>query len=308
MKKIIYGIPGYEKLSQAIATKLKAKIGQVEIRAFPDGERYLRFLNSLQGSDVAVVGGTVSDSALVDLYDFASGAVSLGCHRISFVIPFFGYSTMERAVKPGEVVTAKNRARLLSSVPKAPQGNRVFLLDLHSEGIPYYFEAGYLPEHIYAKSLVMEAARKVGGKNFILASVDAGRAKWVESLANELGVEARFILKKRSSDRATSVMAVSGAVQGKKVVIYDDMIRTGGSLMSAARAYLEQGALDVTAIATHGLFPDDSLEKIKKSGTIRQVICTDSHPRARILEVSHRGFFKVISVASLLASALKDHP
>jgi len=104
---------------------------------------------------------------------------------------------MERAVKPGEVVTAKTRARLFSAVPLAAAGNRVFLVDLHAEGIPHYFEGGIRPVHVYAKPVVVDLARRLGGDDIVLACTDAGRAKWVESLANEMGVPASFVFKRR---------------------------------------------------------------------------------------------------------------
>src|SRR6185436_652869 len=106
-------------------------------------------------------------------------------------------STMERSVRSGEVVTAKTRARLLSSIPMASRGTQVFLLDLHVNSIAYYFEGGIRPVHVYGKPLVTGAARRLGGDDFVLACTDAGRAKWVESLANDLGVDAAFVYKRR---------------------------------------------------------------------------------------------------------------
>jgi ribose-phosphate pyrophosphokinase len=196
------------------------------------------------------------------------------------VMPFYGYSTMERAVKPGEVVKAKTRARILSSLPQASRGTQVFLLDLHVDAIAHYFEGGIRTIHVYGKPLVTAAARRLGGDNFVLASTDAGRAKWVESLANDMHVPAAFVYKRRDDDGSTAITGISAHVAGKRVVIYDDMIRTGGSLMNAAEAYREAGAIAVDAIATHGLFPGDSLDKLAASGLFGSIWCTDSHPRA----------------------------
>jgi ribose-phosphate pyrophosphokinase len=211
---------------------------------------------------------------------------------------------MERATYPGEVVTAKSRARLLSSLPEARFGNRVVLFDLHTEGIPYYFEGSLRALHAYGKPIIEEAARSIGGTDFVLACTDAGRAKWVESLANDLGVTASFVFKRRLSGERTEVMAVSAQVQGKKVIIYDDMIRTGSSLMGAAQAYLDAGAASIAAIATHGIFPKDALTKLTASGLFSHVICTDSHPRARQLA---GGLLVVRPVGGLLASFIDQH-
>src|SRR6185312_10534308 len=100
-----------------------------------------------------------------------------GACSLTLVVPYFGYATMERATKPGEVVTAKSRARILSSLPPARFGNRIVLMDLHTEGIPYYFEGALRTFHVYAKPRIETAARELGGDEFVLACTDAGRAK-----------------------------------------------------------------------------------------------------------------------------------
>jgi ribose-phosphate pyrophosphokinase len=211
---------------------------------------------------------------------------------------------MERAVRPGEVVTAKTRARLLSSIPAASRGNQVFLVDLHVSAIAYYFEGPLRPVHVYAKTVINDAIRRLGGDTFVLACTDAGRAKWVESLANDLSVDAAFVYKRRLDGRRTEVTGVSANVAGKKVVIYDDMIRTGGSLMNAARAYRDAGASSIDAVATHGVFPEDALEKIRASGLFGRIVTTDTHPRAVALQSD---FLQVDSIASVLVEHLRSN-
>ena len=259
--------------------------GALERHTFPDGERYLRLTEPVLARHVVLVGGTITDAATLELYDLASAIVKDGARSLTMIVPYYGYSTMERAVNPGEVVTAKTRARLLSSIPSADAPNRIFLFDTHTEGLAYYFEGPIEPVHVYAKQVVIELAHELGGPvdNLVLACTDAGRAKWVESLANDMGVPASFVFKRRLDGSRTEVRAVSAQVEGKSVVIYDDMIRTGSSLLGAARAYLEAGARRVTAVATHGIFPGDSLDKLKAAGVIERIACTDSHPRARAL-------------------------
>ena len=247
-----------------------------------------------------LVGGTTDGEATLELYDLACGLVTGGAYRLRIVMPFFGYSTMERSIKFGEVVTAKSRARMLSSIPMASRGTQVFLLDLHVASIAHYFEGGIRPIHMYGKSLVTAAARRLGGADFVLACTDAGRAKWVESLANDLNVAAAFVYKRRHDD-ATEVTGVSAQVSGKRVVIYDDMIRTGGSLLNAARVYRDSGAVAIDAIATHGLFPGDSLARLEQSGLLGRIVVTDSHPRAVALQSQ---FLEVVSTAPLLTEHL----
>lgn len=297
---IVFSILAYDYLGRAVAAETGWELGGVARKTFPDGEHYLRIETDPADRDVVLVGGTTDETATLELYDLACGLVTAGAYRLRIVMPFFGYSTMERSARHGEVVTAKTRARLLSSVPVASRGTQVFLLDLHVAAITHYFEGGIRPVHMAGKALVTAAARRLGGADFVLACTDAGRAKWVESLANDLGVAAAFVYKRRHDD-STVVTGVSAQVAGKRVVIYDDMIRTGGSLLSAAHAYRDAGAVAIDAIATHGLFPGDSLARIQHSGLLGRIVVTDSHPRAVALQSS---FLQVDSTRALLAEHL----
>ncbi len=293
----------------ALAAATGLERGTVENKLFPDGERYLRLETSPAGKDVALLGGTVSEADTLELYDLASGIVEAGARSLSLVIPYFGYATMERAALPREIVTAKTRARLLSSIPLPGSGARVLLLDLHTEGIPFYFEGPLRPVHLSAKPVILQAIRRLTadtgsgtapGSAFAIACTDAGRAKWVEAMANDLGVPAAFVFKRRTT-AGTEVTAVSAQVEGRHVVIYDDLIRTGGSLLNAARAYRAAGATRISAVATHGVFPGDALPRLQQSGLFDKVIVTDSHPRALTLRSA---FLEVDSVAKLLAAAV----
>ncbi len=298
---LVFSTVPYAYLGSAIATAGGWEQGVIERKAFPDGEHYLRIITDPADRDVILIGGTPDDAATLELYDLACGLVAEGVYRLRMVIPFFGYSTMERSVRTGEIVTAKTRARLLSSIPMASRGTQVFMLDLHVGSIAHYFEGGIRTIHVYGKSIVTAAARRLGGDDFVLACTDAGRAKWVESLANDLGVAAAFVYKRRVDGSETHVTGVSAQVAGKRVVIYDDMIRTGGSLLGAAEAYRQAGAASIDAIATHGLFPGDSLAKIRASGLLGKIVVTDSHPRAVALA---NDYLQVDSTAQLLTEHL----
>ena len=299
-QSIVFSTLAYEYLGTAIADIAGWQVGEVSRKTFPDGEHYLRIESDPTDRDVVLVGGTTNAATTLELYDLACGLVTGGAYRLRIVMPFFGYSTMERSVRFGEVVTAKTRARLLSSVPMASRGTQVFLLDLHVAAIAHYFEGGIRPIHVYGKSLVTAAARRLGGADFVLACTDAGRAKWVESLANDLNVAVAFVYKRRHDDE-TTVTGVSAQVAGKRVVIYDDMIRTGGSLIGAALAYRDAGAVAIDAVATHGLFPGDSLARLEESGLFGRIVVTDSHPRAVALQGA---FLEVESTANLLTEHL----
>ena len=289
----------------------------VEVKTFPDGESYHRFIDSPVGKHVVIVGGTVSDTETLELYDMACHCVKAGVRSLTLVIPYFGYSTMERAVQPGEIVKAKTRARLISSIPSTSR-TRVLFMDLHSEGTPHYLEGAIQPVHLYAKQAIIKMCKMIShegtehykdNKNFVLASTDAGRAKWVESLANEMGVDCAVITKRRLSGTATSIVGINADVKGKKVVIYDDMIRTGGSLISAGQAYKDAGASKVYAVATHGVLPDDSIYKLKASGVFEKVFVTNTHPQANALKglATLEGFYDAFDISHILVKYLKRH-
>lgn len=298
--KILFSTQQYSYLADKMESCGSFSRGELEVSYFTDGERYQRILSDVENHDVVIVGGTLDDGSTLELFDLASSVVSYGANSLSLIIPYFGYSTMERAVLPGEIVTAKARARLLSAIPRSNKGNRVYLFDIHSEGIPYYFEHGLYPVHVYCKNIVMQAAKEYGGDNFVMASTDAGRAKWVESLANELGVSAAFILKRRLKGDHTEVTAINADVEGRVVIIYDDMIRSGGSIINAAKTYADAGAKEIFVITTHGLFVNNGLQKLKNCGLISKLICTDSHANTCFLH--NDDFVEVRSLAELICS------
>lgn len=301
MKKILFHTTDYTILADKVLAEGGFEAGEVKVRRFPDGERYQQILTQVEDKNVVLIGGTATDKQTLELYDLACTLVDLGARQLELVIPYFGYSTMERAVKPGEVVTAKARARLLSSIPRSNRGNRVYLFDLHTEGLPYYFEGALRAIHVYCKPLIIAAARKYGGTDPVLASTDAGRAKWVESLANDMGVDAAFVLKRRNSGTDTEVISITADVNNRTVVIYDDMIRSGGSLINAAKAYKQAGAAKIYVITTHGVFIQGSIERMQASGLIEKVICTDTHPNALNTK---NGFVEVWSIAQLVSQQL----
>lgn len=300
--KIIFATQRYQYLKDKIliASSPYWENGATEILDFPDGEHYHRILSDVSKKEVVLLGGTIDDKETMELFDLAHGCVQQGALGLHIVIPYFGYSTMERAVKPGEIVKAKTRALLFSALPATASGNRVIMIDLHVDGITYYFESGIRPVHLYAKDIVREAATTLSASApYVLASTDAGRAKWVESLANDLHVPAAFVFKKRLSGEETSITAISADVQDKLVIIYDDMIRTGGSLLHAAKAYLDAGAREISVITTHGIFAGGGFDRIRQSGLIHRVVCTDTHPN--VLNI-HDPMLEVKSVDTLITN------
>jgi ribose-phosphate pyrophosphokinase len=301
-KKLLFTIPSYEYMRQGFLSAGDFEAGEIERKIFPDGERYLRLAADSWGRDVVLLGGTPTDLDVLEIYDLGYAISRAGAHSLAIVMPYFGYSTMERAVRRGEVVTAKTRARLISAIPACDGGMRVFLFDLHTDGIEFYFGDSHITHHLYGAPLITAAVRRLmGDKPFVLGATDAGRAKWVQSLARDLGVEPAFVYKRRDPDGALGVTGINADVRGREVVIYDDMIRTGSSLLQAGRAYLAAGATAVHAIASHLVLPPGSLDKLRATGVFQNILGTDSHPGSLALADVPGA---VSSVAELMVRAI----
>lgn len=301
-RRLLFTIPSYAYLEPAFLRAGGFEHGDIERKNFPDGERYLRIRSELWGRDVVLLGGTPTDVDWLEVYDLGCGIARGGARSLTIVMPYFGYATMERAVKAGEVVVAKTRARLLSSIPAPEGGTKVLLFDLHTDGIEFYLDDRVLTRHVYGAPLVTKAIReRMGDRPFVLGACDAGRAKWVQSLARDLGVEPAFVYKRR--DATSGELAVTGVnadVRGKEVVLYDDMIRTGSSLVQAGRAYLAAGATKVHAIASHLVLPGTAVETLRGSGVFASIWGTDSHPGCQKLPTED-----VVSIAPRMIECLE---
>lgn len=303
-RRLLITINSYAYLEPAFLAEGDFERGTLERRNFPDGERYLRVAVDCWGRDVVLLGGTPGDLDWLELYDLGCAIARAGARSLSIVMPYFGYATMERAVKPGEVVTAKTRARLISAIPPCEAGTRVFLFDLHTDGIEFYFGDTHVTRHIYGAPIVTQAIRQLmGDRPYVLAATDAGRAKWVQSLARALAVEPAFVYKERRGEAGqVGMTGINADVSGREVVIYDDMVRTGSSLLQAGRAYLTAGATKVHAITSHLVLPGDSLNRIRKAGVFTTLSGTDSHPGSQQLADSPDA---IHSVAPMMVQALE---
>jgi ribose-phosphate pyrophosphokinase len=301
MSKLMFSTIAYKPLMDSMITMGDFEVGQLTRKDFPDSEHYTRFLTPINGRNVILIGGTINDRDTLEIYDLACGIVDAGAQKLWIVIPYYGYSTMERAVNEGEIIMAKTRARLLSSINHG-SGIQFILLDLHVDSIACYFEGPARTVHLHGTDLLITMIRSVADSNdFILASTDAGRAKQVQSLANYLGVFPAFVFKRRLDSGATEVSAVSAQVDGKQVIIYDDMIRTGGSLINAVKAYKDAGASKISVVTTHGVFAGDAIKKLQECGLINKIVVTDSHPNATLYKSD---FVSVFSVDTMLTNFL----
>ena len=306
----------YTKLAGDITRLLGGSAGSspaLHRERFPDGETYLRLDKPVQNEHVVIVGGTRTADEMLEIVSLAWQVVRDGAARLSIVIPYFGYSTMERAVKYGEVVRAKVNATILSSIPNPPGGKIIFLVDLHAEGIQHYFEGNSSVVHLYAKGAILTKVKQLlqgESRPLVVGSADTGRAKWVESYANELGAEVAIITKRRRDGETTEILNVGGAdVKNKVVLLYDDMIRSGGSIVKAAEAYRKAGAAKIIMACTHlVLTADEEAKTLKKVlGWADSLVFTDSIRPSDVLrgDRENAGKLHCVSLANLLALAVQ---
>lgn len=294
---------------------------EIEEKPFPDGEVYHRLITDVRHKHVILFCGTHDETHFMHLIDIGCACAKLGAQSLSLLIPYFGYSTMERSTMTGEVVKAKTRARMLSAIPQAKEGNTILFLDLHADGIPHYLEENTQGFHVYSEDLMVHAIQDVVDLSaplpkVCIGSTDSGRSKWVQSLAKNLGVRAVTAQKTRHSGNEVSLDAIEGNFNGETVVIYDDMIRTGGSLIQAARGYREKGAGKILAFTTHGVLPGESIIKILnaeygREPLIEKVVSTDTiphvYPLQAILAKNLQERFQIVSTLPIWADAIKTY-
>lgn len=271
----------------------------IDRKLFGGVEHYYRLglekREDLIGKTAVFVGSTHTDEDINELYRVGCALAGYGATRRIFVIPFFGYSTMERAKLPGEVITAKAIARQLSSIPNTGQGNVFLMLELHVSGLVHYFEGDCLRYELRAADYLAKAVADLNLSNLIFASADMGRPALVSDFAKRFGAGIALIDKDREFE-ATTVRQVIGDVRGKVVVIYDDMTRTAGTIVKAALAYLECGATEVYAVLSHCALNDDAAVKLLLESPIKKIITTNSHPMSQVVKVSER--FIICDVSS----------
>lgn len=319
----------YEQIKQnIIRSNPMFKNIAINHETFPDGEHYYRILSSEQiaGRPAVFICGTTSDQAILEAYNIGCTLVREGCSSLHLVIPYFGYSTMERAIKSGEAVTAKNIARLFSSLPLSATGNYIYMIDLHSLGTQYYFEQNIHPVHLTSEPVIdqMIADIRQETPNVVLASADMGRAKWIEKMSNRLGLEGAYIMKKRINGEKTIVEALNADVKNKNIIIFDDMIRSGSSIINAAKAYKSIGAEKIYVACVHGVFVNDAIEKMYQSNVITNIYTTNTHPSALTAqqhshtrpialsekecqpeETSKNSYVKIYDISSVITHGLK---
>lgn len=284
------------KLAKKIAEYVDVSLGSVDVASFPDGETRVQFQENIRGNDVFIIQPTCppTNHNLMELFIMIDAARRASAHRITAVIPFFGYARQDRKDKPRVPITAKLVANLLT----AAGATRILTVDLHAQQIQGFFDIPV--DHLYAAPVFYEYLIQKNIENLVVVAPDVGSLKMASVYAQVLGAGLAIVAKRRVSDTETEALYIVGDVNGKNVLITDDMTETAGTLTSAAKTVKEAGAKKVYAGVSHAILNDLAVERLKNSD-ISELITTDTTPVRKIEAVP----LKILSVSTILGEAIK---
>jgi ribose-phosphate pyrophosphokinase len=286
-------------LAQKIASCLGDTLGRITLANFPDGEISIRIEEDVRGRDIFLVQPTCPpvNENLMELLVMLDCFKRASAERITAVMPYYGYARQDRKDQGRVPITAKLVADLLT----AAGADRVLAVDLHAAQIQGFFDIPV--DHLHAHPVINGYVRTLAipPRDFVVLSPDEGSVKKALTYQKKLGGSIAIVDKRRSSATETRQANLIGAsLEGKTVVMFDDMISTGGTLVGAARVAKEAGATDVYACATHGVLCGGAIERLREA-PFRQIVVTDTIP---IPPGKHLPNLTVLSVAKLLADAI----
>ena len=286
-------------LSSKISSFLNLHPIDPQIRVFPNGEICCEIAQSVRGADVFVVQSTcppVNDN-LMELLIILDALKRASAASISAVIPHYGYSRQDRKVYPRTPITAK----LVADILTVAGANRVITMDIHSGQVQGFFNIPF--DSIYASPVILDYIKSYFfTDDTVCVAPDSGGVERVRYYAKKLGCDLAMIDKRRDRDNVVKAMNLVGDVEGKDVIIIDDMIDTAGTLVEGVKAIKEHGANKIYACATHPVFSDPALERIMNCKELDGVIVTDTVP----LDIDSEKQKKIIvlSTAEILAKAI----
>ncbi len=286
-------------LAQAIGAHLRVSLTPTEVGRFSDGEIWVSIADSVRGADVFVVQPTCAPTSetIMELLIILDALKRASARRITAVVPYYGYARQEKKVKPREPITAK----LIADVITMAGASRVLTMDLHTLAIQGFFNIPV--DNLPAGPLLatdMEA-RGLGGEDTVVVSPDVGGVGTAKALADRLSASLAIIAKRRPAANQVEILEVIGELEGRRAILIDDIIDTGGSVVSAAEAVAARGAREICAYATHPVFSGNAVDRLQAS-VIREVVVTDTIP---LPDHNRRPKIGVLSVASVLAEAIR---
>ena len=282
--KLIAGRSNPE-LAEEIAEFLDKKLTSVTLKDFANGETYFKIEENVRGEDVFIIQSTITDKHIIELLLMIDAAKRASAQRVTAVIPWYGYARQDRKASPREPISAKVIANLISTAG----ADRVLAIDLHSPQIQGFFDVPL--DDTWAFALFADYFVKKGVKDPVIVSPDAGGVKRASRLSNFLEAPIAIIDKRRTEHNKAEAMNVIGDVEGKNAIIFDDLIDTGGTISAAANAVKEAGAKEVYLCATHAVFSNDAVNKLKSSKA-KEIIVTNTIPveedeKIKVLDITH---------------------
>jgi ribose-phosphate pyrophosphokinase len=284
-----------EPLAREIADLLHSPFTEMYREQYSDGEIYHSFPAEISGRDVIIIAATPDDGSLLELIDIIDGCHHYMAHTVNIIVPYLGYSTMDQA-KTGVFEIPKGITRTRQIFRARP--NFTAFIDLHSEAVLNAHCGEVHTLHIQTDDLVVDKIQSLNLTDFVLVSPDYGRSKWVARLAGKLGVAHTAADKDRFAMDKTMVGQVASVVSGKTVIICDDMIRTGGSIIQTADRCRDAGATDVIIMATHLVMSGNSIDRFKENG-IHKIIGANTYPNRQSDDL-----YDLYSVAPLIKDAI----
>lgn len=281
-------------LARAIAESYGTKLGDVTIKEFSDGELYVKFEQSIRGEDFFIIQPTPPPGDnIMELLLMLDAAKRASVKRVTAVIPYFGYARQDRKDQPRVSIGSKLMANLLVEAG----ADRILTMDLHAAQIQGFFDIPL--DHLYASRAFIEHFKSNPIENLVVVAPDVGSLKTSRAYSKKLGTSLAFIDKRRPNANESEIMNIIGDVEGKNVLIVDDLIDTAGTLTNAAAAMKERGALNITAICTHPILSGPAYQRIEDS-PIDEVLVTDT---VTLRQPSDK--IKVLSVADIFAEAIQ---
>lgn len=283
-------------LAQEIAEYLGVSVGDSKITRFSDGEIHCKINESVRGADVFVVQPTSSpaNDNIMELLIMVDALRRASARRITAVMPYYGYARQDRKTRARDPITAKLVANLITS----GGARRVMTMDLHAGQIQGFFDIPV--DHLPGVPILADYFLSKNLEDVVVVSPDLGGVTRARDMAERIGANIAIIDKRRPEPNVAEVMSIIGDIQGKTVIMIDDIIDTAGTITLGAQALLERGAKDIYACCTHPVLSGPALQRLQES-PIKEVVVTNT---IALTEERKLPKIKVLSVAPLLGEAI----
>ena len=285
-------------LAREICAYLGLPLGELTLYNFSDGENYCQIDENVRGADVFVVQPTGSpvNEHVMELLILLDAFRRSSASRITAVMPYFGYARQDKKDKPRVPIAAKLMADLLT----ASGADRILTMDLHAAQIQGFFNIPV--DHLFAAPVLLEAIRKMDLEDLVIVSPDVGGVARARAIGKRLGASLAIIDKRRTGKNETEVLNVIGEVEGRNVLVLDDIIDTAGTLVQAELALRQQGAARTYAAGVHGVFSGPALDRIEASG-LESLLVTNTIPVDEAMARCQR--IRSLTIAPLLGEAIQ---